>query len=242
MCLNAFVKSLLSIFKSSHSSHTSSCSELFIDDQLEASGWSESSPNRKETLVESEWTFTLEDLGEAINETIIELSVSWLVHQSSSDEIEWRHCAGHEETSSESGQELASDTVFETQVIFDDSLACVIARHFGGVQDHSSHDVGLDSLVESSHTLGLVDFAGEESNTFCISSLTGHHSCLEDIEWVSGNGSNTSSQSTGEEFAQETGIFFVSSGDRFHWLVKTESQGGVRGFSHPSGTNTLVES
>ena len=109
-------KVFLSILKSSHSSHTHGLSELFIDDQLEASGWSESTPNRKETFIESEWTFVFEDLREAINETVIDLSVSWLVHQSRSNEIERRDSAGHEESSDESGEELASDSVFETQV------------------------------------------------------------------------------------------------------------------------------
>ena len=153
-------------FRSSHSSHSSDLSQLLVDDQLEASSWGESSPNWKETLVESERALVLEDLDEAINESIIEFSVGWLVHQPGSDDIEWRHSASHEETGRESGHELARDSVFEAQLVLNDTLASIVTGHLGGVQDHSSHHVGLDSLVETSNTLALVHLVGEEAHTF----------------------------------------------------------------------------
>ena len=229
-------------FQSSHSSHSSYLSQLLVDDQLEASSWGESSPNREEALVESKRAFVLEDLYEAVNESIIELSVGWLVHQPGSDDIEWRHSASHEETGGESGHELAGDSVFEAQLVLNDALASIITGHLGGVQDHSSHHVGLDSLVEAANTLAFINLVGEKAHTFCFSSLIGHHSSLEDIKWVSSKRSNTSGKSSSHELAKETSVWLACSSDVFHWLVKSKSEGGVGGLSHPGGSDTLVES
>tara|TARA_B110000305_G_C19345216_1_gene591279 strand:+ start:284 stop:511 length:228 start_codon:yes stop_codon:yes gene_type:complete len=74
---------------------------LLEDDELEAGGWSESSPNWDETFVEAHWSLVLEDLSGAVEETVVDLSVRWLVHKSSSDNIEWRNGTSHEETGRE---------------------------------------------------------------------------------------------------------------------------------------------
>jgi len=157
---------------------------LFEDHELEASGWRESTPDWDETLVEAHWSLVLEDLGEAIDETVIDLSVRWLVHESSSNEIEWRDGASHEETGREGGHELKLESIWDTHSLHS-LFASIIACHLGGVQNHSSHNISLNTLVKTSHTLFRINFIGEVFNTVGFGSLVCHHSSLEDIEWVS---------------------------------------------------------
>lgn len=54
-----------------------------------------------------------------------------------------------------------------------------------------------------------------------------HHSCLQDIEWVTSDGTDTTSQSTSEEFLEETGTWLVSSDNTLDWFVESESEGGI---------------
>lgn len=82
----------------SHRTHSQDFSELLEDDELEAGGWSESTPDWDETFVEAHWSLVREDLAKAVDETAVDLGVRWLVHESSSDKIEWRDSASHEET------------------------------------------------------------------------------------------------------------------------------------------------
>ena len=75
-------------FLFSDCAHSHNLSELLEDDQLEAGGWSKSTPNWDETFVKAHWSFVFEDLPEAVDETVVDLSIGWLIHKSSSDDIE----------------------------------------------------------------------------------------------------------------------------------------------------------
>jgi len=226
--------------RNSHTSHAHGLSQLLEDDQLEAGGWSESSPDWEESLVETEWSFVLQDLGEAVSEATVEWGLDWLVHQSGSDDVEWGNSAGHEETGSESRGELEWDSVGHTQFSFAKLLAGIIAGHFSGVQDHGSHDVGLDTLVESTNTLSGMDLLGVVGESFLFTGV-GHHSCLQDIEWVTSEGTDGTSQSTSNELLEESSTWLVGTDNTLDWLVESESEGSVRGLSHPGSTDTLVE-
>lgn len=98
----------------SHSTESHNLSKLLEDDKLDTGGWGKSSPNRDETLVESHGSLVGEDLGEAVDETVVDLGIGWLVHKSSSNEIEWRDSASHEESSGEGGHELEWNSIWDS--------------------------------------------------------------------------------------------------------------------------------
>lgn len=206
---------------------------------MQASGGSETRPDGDEALVETERTLTLEHLGNAVSETVVELGVGGLVHKSSTDDVERRHSARHEETGREGGHELKRHTI--GNVGLEDTLARIVASHLGGIEDHSTHNVGLDTLIETGKALSLHDLAGENLETLGLNTLISHHSRLEDIERVTGKGADTTGERTSQELAEETGILFVGADDTLDGLVETETEGGVGGLSQPGGTNTLVE-
>ena len=86
-----------------------------------------------------------------------------------------------------------------------------------------------------------MDLLSEVSESTVLNSLIGHHSGLEDIEWVSSNGTNTTGKSTSDELGEESSGWLVGTDETLHWLVETESEGGVGGLSAPGGSDSLVE-
>jgi hypothetical protein len=48
-------------------------------------------------------------LEDAINETVVDLSIGGLVHQAGAHHVEWCHRGRHEESSSEGGTKLSQD-------------------------------------------------------------------------------------------------------------------------------------
>jgi hypothetical protein len=71
---------------------------------LKAGGWSKSTPDWHKSFVEAKWSFAFKNFGKAINESIVNLFVSfdWLIHKSCSNNIKWGNSDSHEETSNES--------------------------------------------------------------------------------------------------------------------------------------------
>jgi len=74
-----------------------------------------------------------------------------LIHKSGSNEIEWSNSACHEETSDECGGELHAETVFEAHS-FDILFNLIVNSHFGSIKNRCSHDVSLETFIESTHT------------------------------------------------------------------------------------------
>ena len=163
-----------------------------------------------------------------------------MVHEQGSAFVEWRDSAGQEETGGEGSAELKDETL-KSEGSDEEHFALIVAGHFGGVKNHSSDDVGIETLVETSKTLGLHDFFGILSETSSLRVLIGHHLGLEDIEWVTGARSDSTSEGSGQELSKETSSWGAGTNEHLDWLVKTESEGGVRGLSQPGWTNTLVE-
>ena len=126
-------------------------------DELEASGWGESGPDWDETFVETKRSLLLENAHKSITETIVCLLSGRLVHEQCSAFVEWRDGAGQEETGGEGSNELKEET-FECERCDKELFASIITGHLGGVENHSSDNIGVEALVETSNAFGLHDF------------------------------------------------------------------------------------
>mmetsp|Transcript_36011 Transcript_36011/g.32387 ORF Transcript_36011/g.32387 Transcript_36011/m.32387 type:complete len:208 (+) Transcript_36011:239-862(+) len=135
------------------------------------------------------------------------------------------------------------------KTLFDDSaglnhlLGLVIDGHLSGVQNHSSGDIGTQTLIKATVALDFNNLMeGLEEARSVTSLLIGHHSGLQDIEGVTNNRTDGTSGSTSTEFSPEGSILLSSAKQIFHGLVKTKSEGSIRALSQPSSLDTLVES
>ena len=83
--------------------------ELLEGNELNASGWSKSGPDWDETFVEAQWSLFLKDAHESATKTFN--FSSFIVHLEGSAFIEWRNCAGKEETGRECCTKLKEKTL-----------------------------------------------------------------------------------------------------------------------------------
>ena len=205
---------------------------MFEDDELEASGRREATPDRNKALVETSRAFSSEDLSEAVDKSIVNLGISRLVHQPGSDNIKRRDGAGHKEAGAEGRHELKGKTFTDHAGVLDRRFHDVVAAHFRGIEHGGSHDVGLDSLVETTDALGCVDLADElaEGSPF---TLVCHHPSLQYIEGITGARADSSGQSSCQELGQDAGAGLVSPRESLHRLVEPDAEGGVGCLTHP---------
>jgi len=131
---------------------------------LETGSRGESRPDRDEALIETEWSLVLKDLCKAVYEAVVKFSIIWLIHKSCPNDIKWGDRASHEKSCCESGHELKLHAFFETSRLHL-TLADIIATHLRSIEHHCSHDIGLDTLIESAHTLIFINFPSKMSYT-----------------------------------------------------------------------------
>lgn len=148
---------------------------LLEDNKLKSGCGREASPDGNETSVETARTILGDDLEAAIKEAFVDSGIRRLVHQSSADHIEWSNSAGHEEASSKGREELCDEALGEELGGLDHSLDLVIACHLGTIQHHRTHNIRLDSTVESHHSLRFVESTGSLTHGRRLFALSSHH-------------------------------------------------------------------
>ena len=217
--------------------HACQPTQLLKDYKLAASGWCESSPNRHKSFIEASRPFRLQDLLEAVDKSIVDLSVSWLVHESCSNDVEWRHCACHEEASGEGWQKLERNTILRNSRCLDLILADIVTTHLCGIKHTCTQHVCLDSSVETTYSLSFVYFFNERTDS-SVFTLVRHHFSFQHIEWISNTWSDTACKRSGQELAENSCSWLISTSDWFHRFVQTYSQRRVRSLTHTCSSNS----
>lgn len=149
--------------------------DLLEDDKLESGGGCKASPDRNKARIQTTRAILGDDLNSAVEEALVDLRIRRLVHQSSADHVEGSDGARHEEPSSKGRKELRDKTVREEFRGLDDHLDLVVARHFRPVKNHRTHDVGLNSTVESHYSLRPVQSTGGLTHGWRLLTLSSHH-------------------------------------------------------------------
>ena len=209
--------------------HTEHTTKLLKDNKLKSCCRSETGPDRHKSTPEGEWSFLSGNLDHTVNSVVVDSGIDGLVHESCTDHIERTDSAGHEETSSGSGSESGEQRAsFPASSGDDNSLGLVVNSHFGTVENHRTSNVGVNTTVESSDTLVRVELLCCAHKSWSGSSLGSHHFCLEDIEWVSSQGTDTTGGGTGSELLEEGGVLFRGAAESdLDRLVETKTEGCV---------------
>ena len=223
--------------------HAHKDTELLEDDELEGGGGGESRPDGDEATPQGERALVADNLDQAVGGVVVDLGIGWLVHQSGTDHVEGTDGAGHEETGGGGGKEGGEDAgTLEAGHLNDDALGLIVDAHLGTVQDHGAHDVGIDATVESADALLGHELLGGADDGGGAGGLGGHHLGLENVERVTGEGTQTTGGGTGGKLLEEGGRLGVGAAEgNLAGLVQTETEGGVGGLPKPGGVDTLPE-
>lgn len=131
-------------------------------------------------------------------------------------------------------------TLGESGVLNDVSFGLIVAGHFGPVEDHGAHDVGIDTAVESANALMGEEVFGSAHDGGGAFSFGRHHFGLKDVEGVAGDGSKGTCGGTGQELFDKGGVFGggASKGD-FAGFVESEAERCVGCLAEPCGVDAL---
>lgn len=116
------------------------------------------------TTPQGQDTILFDRLDKTIRESIVNLSVHWLIHQSSAQVIGRRDGTRHEESSNKGRTKGRSNILaFPSGQITNMSLGNVVDTHFGGIQDTCTHDIDRDTTVETRDSLIFVHLSHQGS-------------------------------------------------------------------------------
>jgi len=97
-------------------------------------------------------TVRLDCLDKAISKAIVDLLVRRLVHQSSTEIVGWRHCAGHKEAC-DGGAAKGCFNVLSLPpgIVTDITLRNVVHTHLGSIEDTGTKHISLNSTIEAGY-------------------------------------------------------------------------------------------